>query len=361
MSILSVRDIQGLSAYSNTVRIPSGHNLETYGNLVANGTLRVPNWTTTTRPGTPEIGMIGYNTLLKVTEVYTGTENGWVAVGSSAVQTLQQAVGVAPILHYQSSDLKNYSDGTIINSTNSWKNNGSFGTTYNMINDSSGHFSNSVTVVTQNGIKAANFSGWCALAFQSAASYLLCPTSSYPVWSVAYVYGGGTSASSSSNYSPSFCGHAQGPSTNIPDRVGGGLFGWSNPQWGTNSTYQHWYDNDGGAVAGDPGGDNATPNQYINVVNTNASLNSSKSWKGKNSAPFYNSTHGGISVGTGPTYGAAIPISGIGNTRRADSSGYTCTGYLYDAVLFNVALTDSQVTSLRNYYATLYPVGNIGA
>lgn len=361
MSILSVRDIQGISSYNNTVRIPSGHNLETYGDLVANGTLRVPNWTTTTRPGTPAIGMIGYNTEQKVTEVYTGTENGWVAVGTAAVQTLQQAVGVTPILHYQASDIKTYSDGTAFNSTNFWKNNGSYGSTYDLINDTSGHYSSSVTVTSQSGFKCANFSGFCALAFKSAAYFMFTPVSAYPIWSVAYVYGGGTAASSTTNYSPSFMGHAQGPATNIPDRVGGGLFGWGNPQWGAGSTYQHWYDNDGGAIAGDPGGDNTAINQYINVVNTSASLNSSKSWKGKNSSPFYNSTHSGISIGGGPTYGAAIPISGMGNTRRADSASWTCTGYLLDAVLFNVALTDTQVQSLRNYYATTYPVGNVAS
>jgi hypothetical protein len=361
MSILSVRDIQGISAYSNTVRVPAGHNFETYGKLVANGTLKVPSWTTATRPGTPEVGMIGYNTQVEVTEIYTGSTNGWVSVGSSVTKTLSQSVGVTPILHYQASDLTTYSDGTVLNSSNFWKNNGSYGSTYDLINDTSSHFSSNVTVTTQGGKKAANFSGFCGLAFKSAAYFNFCPASSYPLWTVAYVYGGGTSASSTTNYSPSFSGHNQGPGTGIPDRVGGGLFGWGNPQWGTNSTYQHWYDNDGGAIAGDPGGDNATINQYVNVVNTNASQNIQKSWKGKTSGPFYNGSISGISIGAGPTYGASILISGMSNTRRVDSSSWTTTGYVLDAVLFNVALTDAQVQSLRDYYAILYPVGNVAS
>jgi hypothetical protein len=358
MSILSVHDLQGISAYSNTIRVPTGHNLETYGKLVANGTLKVPSWQTTGRPATPEVGMIGYNLTLKVTEIYTGSEKGWVSIGSAATLSLAESVGVTPLLHYQSSDLSTYSDGTTINASNPWKNNGSYGTNYNLINDTSAYFSTSVTVTTQSGKKAANFSGFCALAFQAAAYFNIYTANASPLWSVSYVYGGGTS-STGSDYSPSFCGHAQGPSTNIPDRVGGGLFGWGfSTTWGGNGALQHWYDNDGASNAGTPGGNNSTIDQWVNVVNGSASPQQ-KSWKGKTSSPFLNGNIDGISIGAGPTYGFNIPISGMGNTRRADSSTYTCTGYVLDAALWNVALTDAQVSSLRNYYAAVYPVGNV--
>ncbi len=80
MSILSVRDIQGLSAFSNTVRLPSGHNLETNGKLTINGSLKIPVWTTATRPSVLEIGSLGYNTTLEVLEMYSGT--AWVALST---------------------------------------------------------------------------------------------------------------------------------------------------------------------------------------------------------------------------------------------------------------------------------------
>ena len=83
MSSLNVHDIKGLATFSNTVRIPSGHNLETYGEMVANGTFTVPRWTTNTRPSNPDVGSIGFNTDESVAEIYTGTENGWVAVGQT--------------------------------------------------------------------------------------------------------------------------------------------------------------------------------------------------------------------------------------------------------------------------------------
>lgn len=95
MSILSVHDIQGISAYSNTIRVPSGHNLETFGKLTANGTLKVPVWTTETRPSSPEIGLIGFNdsTGVKTLELYNGT--AWVTLGSVAKPNLPTGYSIA--------------------------------------------------------------------------------------------------------------------------------------------------------------------------------------------------------------------------------------------------------------------------
>ena len=74
MSTLTVHDLQGFSTYSNDVRIPSGHKLRIEGNL------KLPEWTTATRPSA-ETGLIGWNSTLSVFEAYNGTE--WVAVGDS--------------------------------------------------------------------------------------------------------------------------------------------------------------------------------------------------------------------------------------------------------------------------------------
>lgn len=79
MSILSVRDIQGIAAYGNEIRIPSGHQLSFDGNL------KMPVWTTGTRPVSPEVGLIGYNTSFSLAEVYNGTS--WVALINSNLIT----------------------------------------------------------------------------------------------------------------------------------------------------------------------------------------------------------------------------------------------------------------------------------
>lgn len=66
MSILSVHDIQGISNFNNTVRVPSGHQLQVEQQL------KIPVWTTPNRP-TASTGLMGYNTSLGVLEIYDGT------------------------------------------------------------------------------------------------------------------------------------------------------------------------------------------------------------------------------------------------------------------------------------------------
>lgn len=93
MSILSLRDIQGIATYNNNIRIPSGHNLETYGKLSANGLLKIPVWTTDTRPVSPEIGLIGFNTINTGLEIWDGQE--WSVVGQNTLGLTQSNPGLS--------------------------------------------------------------------------------------------------------------------------------------------------------------------------------------------------------------------------------------------------------------------------
>ena len=74
MSTLSVHDLQGIAAYQNKIRVPSGNGLK------IEGTFELPIWTNSTRPSNPPVGSIGFNTDISVTELYNG--EGWVNVGS---------------------------------------------------------------------------------------------------------------------------------------------------------------------------------------------------------------------------------------------------------------------------------------
>ena len=67
MSTINVHDIQGLSTYANNVRLPNGHQLR------IDGTIKLPEWTTSTRPS-GEIGQIGWNGELGRFEAYTGVK-----------------------------------------------------------------------------------------------------------------------------------------------------------------------------------------------------------------------------------------------------------------------------------------------
>ena len=75
MSTLQVRNIQGLSNFSNEVTLPSGHTLKIDGNL------EVASWNNANRPNSPQVGYLGYNTEEEALEIYNGTE--WQSAGSA--------------------------------------------------------------------------------------------------------------------------------------------------------------------------------------------------------------------------------------------------------------------------------------
>ena len=75
MSTLQVRNIQGLSNFSNEVTLPNGHTLKIDGHL------DVPTWNNSTRPSSPNTGFLGYNSEEEALEIYNGTE--WQSAGSA--------------------------------------------------------------------------------------------------------------------------------------------------------------------------------------------------------------------------------------------------------------------------------------
>jgi len=92
MSTLSVYNLQGISTYSNTVRIPTGHTLD------INQNLKIPTWTNSTRPTSTVNGLLGFNTETYTLELYFGAwftlaqsglgrSAGSAAVSASAIKT----------------------------------------------------------------------------------------------------------------------------------------------------------------------------------------------------------------------------------------------------------------------------------
>jgi hypothetical protein len=57
----------------------SDPNYNLTASSVTSTNLILPRWTDSTRPSNPEVGIIGYNTAIKATEVYTGTQ--WIVWG----------------------------------------------------------------------------------------------------------------------------------------------------------------------------------------------------------------------------------------------------------------------------------------
>lgn len=88
MSILSIHDIQGFSAYSNTVRVPAGHTLNVVGALTVDKKLKIPTWDEATKPTTNlEIGMMGWNTETTSIEIYNGDDDDGEPIWLSASGT----------------------------------------------------------------------------------------------------------------------------------------------------------------------------------------------------------------------------------------------------------------------------------
>jgi hypothetical protein len=323
------------------------------------GALKLPSGTTAQRPISPSAGFTRFNTELNVIETYNGSS--WlpavkeISAPVQTSQTLFEAVGVLPDLYYSSEDLEVYSDGTALTSSNPWRNRGSLNSKYDLINDTTGHYSTNVTKTTQSGSAAANFSSFCGLAFKEIGGFTLTAAGVNPTHTVAYVYGGGTTSNATNDSSPVFAGHTGTPAFPRVDGVEGGLFGWHNSNaFGGSGMHTTWYNNDGWVPLGITSTitENSTPQQWIHRVNNGVGT----SWTARTPGPFFGPTNWtGGSIGTGPAYGAAaLQITGMSNVRRANASDATTTGYVYEAALWTTALTDQQIQNLRNFFAEKY-------
>lgn len=84
-SIIKVDELTTLTG-TGTLNIPVG--LSVAGAFSSSSRLKIPVWTTATRPSSPEVGLIGFNSDddVKTVEVYDGTD--WVIVGKAAKPNL---------------------------------------------------------------------------------------------------------------------------------------------------------------------------------------------------------------------------------------------------------------------------------
>lgn len=94
MSTIKVHDIEGISTYSNTVRVPSGHTLE------IDGDLRLPVYTTGNLPGSGTEGELVYDSTTKSIKVWNGSawSNAGITQSGDGSSELSPAVSAAAIL-----------------------------------------------------------------------------------------------------------------------------------------------------------------------------------------------------------------------------------------------------------------------
>ena len=97
MSEIRVDKIKGtnVGAGGKDIQFDANGNIVYTGNLSSVGTitasnatlstlLTIPNYATASLPASPAVGTIAYDTDETVMKVYTGSDNGWVGVGSAA-------------------------------------------------------------------------------------------------------------------------------------------------------------------------------------------------------------------------------------------------------------------------------------
>lgn len=247
---------------------------------------------------------VGLNTVSKVAAGTTSTP-----LSGQATQTIP-----TPSLWYRNSGLSSYSNGS--NITN-WTNEGSLGSTYNLVTRS-GY--NPPTKQTQDGFNAAHFTSH-VLRFSNGSSIRMLPSNAYNRFTVFMVF---------KKPSVDF-GFFSGYPTNSS-----GLAWYSSA-----SSFYHVFNGDGRPFS------ISTPtftsiSQFGVRTGTSTSNNSTYT--------YWNAATSGLSSTSYSTYSDNLDITGIGFAR---SSQYM-NGYLYELMMYQNALTDSEVNLVRQYLATTF-------
>ena len=81
-SVLRVDTLQTPQGDPVMTFLPGG-SIDFAGGL-APSNLKIPVWTTETRPASPEIGFVGFNTDEKQLEIYTGADLEWITIGGAS-------------------------------------------------------------------------------------------------------------------------------------------------------------------------------------------------------------------------------------------------------------------------------------
>jgi len=331
-------------------------------------TFTVPTWTSTTRPSSPVPGMIGYNSTSEVSalEIYAGSGEtaGWVTVGTAPQSTLPSSL--TPLLWYKGETIAGIGDG---NNVTSFSNSGSGGSTYNLETGSNGTPPQKITI---NGYPSLYWPSQSArhLRFVNSQTINLINGGSFGNNGFTCFWVSRTLAEYGSQYGSGgafvpFCGYPGGGTHSSFGHI---------YTAGSNSTDQRWgilWENDGFIpYSSNPGNRNPNPLQsgggYPAIDNVptseffgNASATQyafrhmgnsdpvpglTTGWRNKTGNPFFQSTYSSYTGSSNCT------IRGIGGARSNQWLG----GWILEILLYNSALSDANVTTVRNYLGAKY-------
>lgn len=222
-----------------------------------------------------------------------------------------------PYMWYNNDDIASLGNGSSI--TN-WVNQGSAGSTFNLNSNGQGSYP---TKTTDSGFAAAQFNGSQFLGWGNYGNWPYLTSSSYSNKTLFIVY-----RETNGGYF-GFLGRYGWDGTN------GSIGMW--PQSGSNR-FVHCHQNDGFPTSFDMP-DDSNILQRGTRINTSGTLSY---WDG-NTGTYNTTSYGG--------YGSDLYVGGIGSTR----TNYNY-GYLYEFILYDSALSDSDLNTVRAYLQAKFGV-----
>jgi hypothetical protein len=233
------------------------------------------------------------------------------------------AIPAQPTLWYKNSAIAGLSNGASIST---WINEGDRGTPFNLTSGSS--LGAAVpTKQTDSGYAAAFFDGNKFLRFQGQTNIIFFPTNEFKRWTIFLVY---RDSNASGNFG--FLGRYGADSTN------GSIGMWPNPEGNFNQVHS----NDGFPVNFAMSSDSSIIQRGLRWGTSSSNDGTITHWTG-NSSP--------VNTTSWSVYGSDLQVGGVGTARTAYN-----VGYLYELILYERALTDTEVTTVRTYLNSIFNI-----
>lgn len=221
----------------------------------------------------------------------------------------------APQLWYKNSSIASLSNGTNIST---WLNSGSYGAPYNLTSGS-GLGAAVPTKQVDSGSAAAYFDGSKFLRFSGQSNITFFPTNDFKRWTIFVVYRDGNGTG---NFG--FLGRYGADGTN------GSIGMWPNGQGNFNQVHT----NDGFPVNFAMSADETKLQRGLRWGTPTSNDGTITYWDGTS----------GTSSTSWSVYGSDLQVGGIGTARTTYNNGY-----LYELILYERALSDTEITTVRTY------------
>lgn len=232
------------------------------------------------------------------------------------------SIPAIPYLWYRNSGISGLANGANISP---WVNEGSAGSGFNL--SGQGQASGVPTKQTDSGRAAAFFDGNKFLRFANSSNITFFPTNEFKRWTIFIVYRDGNA---SGNFG--FLGRFGADGTN------GSIGMWPNPEGNFNQVHT----NDGFPVNFAMSSDSSIIQRGLRWGTPSANDGTITHWTGAGSS---------VSTTSWSIYSSDLLVGGVGTARTSYNNGY-----LYELILYDRALTDPEITTVRTYLTSIFAI-----